>query len=73
VIVNWDCEENWLTEHRKIAERAEIADHLIYYRLQNCNTHVIWTAHPNWLKFNDLNKYVEMCVGLAKTKLNIAI
>ena len=70
VIVNWTDGEDWLTKHRIVDERTEIFDHLLYLRLQPCGTHVIWTAHPTWLKFNDFDGYVGRCVALANAKLN---
>lgn len=69
VICHWDCDERWLTDGLAVSERVEIGDHLLYLHVQTTNTHVIWTAHPTWLKFNDFDGYVSKCVDLAKEKL----
>lgn len=69
VVVNWTEDESWVTTHRAVAERTEVFDHLLYLRLQPCGTHVVWTAHPTWLKFHDFDGYVARCVQLAKEKL----
>jgi len=70
VITNWTPDESWLTEHRSVAERTTVADHLLYMRLQPCGTHVIWTAHPTWLsKHPPFDDWVTRCVKLAKEKL----
>lgn len=69
VICHWDCDEKWLTDGLVVEERTDIGDHLLYMKLQPTGTHVVWTAHPTWLKFNDFDGYVARCVELAKSKL----
>jgi len=68
VILNWGCDENWLIEPYSDGEPVKVDDHLLYYFLPGCRTHVIWTAHPRYLNPR-FPTYAERCAQLAREKL----
>ena len=70
VIVHWDCHESWLTDGLVLEEKDVVGDHLWYLKIQPTNTHVVWTAHPTWLKFHGFDEYVDQCVSISKSKLS---
>jgi hypothetical protein len=56
-IFNWDCNEKEFLEGLEyIEEKHDFIDgHFWTYFIPKYNTHVIWTVHPNNLKFKSMN------------------
>ena len=71
VIENWSTSETWLIDGLNgNFVRQKIDDHFWYYFLPTTQTHVLWTAHPNWLSKNrDFDDYIKYLVTFVKEKL----
>jgi hypothetical protein len=70
VILNWETNEEWLSDGVENVARQEIDDHFWYYFLPTTQTHVIWTAHPTWLTKNrDFDNYIKYLANFVKQRL----
>lgn len=70
-IFNWGTDDKMYLEGIEIEsmkEYKEVNNHLWVYHLKNSNTKIIWTVHPNSLKFQSMNvdELVEILINFVK-------